>query len=497
MKKIISINGNLNELIGCTLAYGHFSIIHPGHIRYLNYAKSKGNKLVLALIGDSNSNEKKIQFNQKERCKSLEMLSMVDNIICLKNNEIKSIIELIKPSFFILGTEYKKSLNKQVNEAIKTQKTSNRKVEFHAGDISYTSTDLFNNSEIELTNKRRLEFISSCKRQKLSKEKLLSSINDWNKNKILVIGDSILDQYSACEPLGMSAEAPVIVVKELKNKNFIGGAAIIASHIRALGSKCDLISVVGNDNFGQIIKKNLMSQDINKGLIIDNSRPTTFKKRYLVDNQKIFRVSRVEESPVNEEIENKLILKINELAPKVNCIVISDFVYGVITENVIKKVIEISNKFSIPLLGDVQCSSQIGTLMRFNKFTLLCPNEKEARIALQDNNSGIEKISRDIIKTLNVRGLIMKLGQNGLIAYDSFNQKNNIRESFPALTVNPLDVAGAGDSLMAIMANGLASGHSIMASSALATCMASISVSTIGNVPIGSDKLIKYLKTLL
>ena len=82
MKKIISSNCNLNELIGCTLTYGHFSIIHPGHIRYLNYAKRKGNKLVVALIGDSNANEEQFQFSQKDRSKSLEIFPMIDNIIC-------------------------------------------------------------------------------------------------------------------------------------------------------------------------------------------------------------------------------------------------------------------------------------------------------------------------------------------------------------------------------------------------------------------------------
>ena len=90
----------------------------------------------------------------------------------------------------------------------------------------------------------------------------------------------------------------------------------------------------------------------------------------------------------------------------------------------------------------------------------------------------------------------MKLGPNGFISYDN-NQKNSIkRQAFPALTANPLDVAGAGDSLMAIMATGLASNHKIMTSSALACCMASISVSKMGNIPIKFDELINFVNTI-
>ncbi len=495
MKKVLYTTDNINELIGCTLTYGHFSTIHPGHIRYLNYAKKKKNKLVVALLGDGDPN-KKYQFVQKERAKSLEMFQIIDNIICLKSNEITKIVEKIKPRSLILGTEYKNSSNEEVNRAIKMQKESHRAVEFHAGETNYASTDLFNNSEDDLSNKRKTQFISACKKQNISKDELLNAIKDWKDKNILVIGDAILDQYSACEPLGMSAEAPVVVVKELENKNYIGGAAIVASHISALGCKCELLSVIGNDLNGKILSEDLIKKNIKKGLVIDSSRPTTFKKRYLVENQKLFRVSKLDDRPVSEEIENQLISKLEKLAPKSNCIVISDFVYGVITEKLLKKIKEIASKYSIPIIGDIQCSSQVGSLMKFTDFSLLCPNEREARVALQDNHSGIEKISINIIQDLNINGLIMKLGPNGFISYDN-NQKNSIkRQAFPALTANPLDVAGAGDSLMAIMATGLASNHKIMTSSALACCMASISVSKMGNIPIKFDELINFVNTI-
>ena len=236
---------------------------------------------------------------------------------------------------------------------------------------------------------------------------------------------------------------------------------------------------------------------MSKGLVVDSTRPTTFKKRYLVENQKLFRVSKLDERPISEELENNLIDKLEGLAPSTDCIVISDFVYGVITEKIIKRVKEISIKYSIPLIGDIQCSSQVGSLLKFNQFSLLCPNEKEARIAMQDNNSGIEKISRNIIEGLKIDGLIMKLGANGFISYDCFDKNNTIRQAFPALTANPLDVAGAGDSLIAVMANGLACHHKIMKTSALACCMASISVSNMGNIPIKSEELRKFLNAIL
>ena len=80
-------------------------------------------------------------------------------------------------------------------------------------------------------------------------------MDQFHKCKLIVIGDSILDQYSACEALGMSAEAPVVVVKELEQKNFIGGAALVAANVSSLGAHCDFISVVGSDENAKNLRR--------------------------------------------------------------------------------------------------------------------------------------------------------------------------------------------------------------------------------------------------
>ena len=105
---------------------------------------------------------------------------------------------------------------------------------------------------------------------------------------MIVIGDTIVDQYAACEAIGMSAEAPVVVVQELEHKNFIGGAAVVAAHISALGAKCDLVSVVGDDAAAEEVRKVRFAMHWG-WLSTDPSRPTTFKKRYVVKKSKAVR----------------------------------------------------------------------------------------------------------------------------------------------------------------------------------------------------------------
>ncbi len=482
--KIVSLN-DLKQNKEYILGYGHFSTIHTGHIRYLKYAKSLGSYLVIALKGDGKST---YQFNQVERAEALALLDIADALILLKDDELDEIINKTNPKLLILGKQFKNSPEEKVKKSINILNEKGIGVIFHGGDVIYSNSELLTSNEKEMSDKRNSQFLSACKRQSLSKDDLLASIENWKNANLIVIGDTIVDRYAACEALGMSAEAPVVVVKELENRDFCGGAAIVASHIKSLGAKCKLISVIGDDEHGLFVREELMKNEIVDGLVKDQSRPTTFKKRYLVENQKLFRVSRLEQSEIHKTIESKIINELENAAKEANGIVISDFVYGVITPNILEKINQLSAKYNLKVFGDLQCSSQVGSILKFKNLSLLCPNEREARIALHEKDLDLESLSLQIIKKTNSKSLIMKLGSNGFIVY--FRKNNDfIKQAFPALSVNPIDVSGAGDSLLAAMAVGLSSSEEILSSAAIACCMASLSVEKMGNKPITYEEL--------
>ena len=494
--KIIHLD-EIEKYSNFVLGYGHFTTIHPGHIRYLKYAKSLGSKLIIAIKGDelNDDHQTSYQFNQKERAEALAMLDIVDTIVLLKGNNLVNLLEKVKPSYLILGKQFEKEEEKAVTESIKLLNKKGIPVLFHGGEISYSNSELLTNYEYEIKNKRLEAFRSACKRQLLKKKDLLNAIDYWGKANLIVIGDCIVDRYVACEALGMSAEAPVVVVKEIEGKDFYGGASIVASHIKNLGANCKLISVIGNDSSGDFIKEKINQEGIDDGLIIDKTRPTTFKKRYMVDNQKLFRVTRMEQASISKIIEDKIIIELEKSAKYANGIVVSDFVYGVITENILNKIHELAKKNNLLLFGDLQCSSQIGSIMKFKDFSLLCPNEREARIALHEKDLDLESLSHKILRDTLTKRLVMKLGPDGFIAYD--HKKNKIHsQAFPALSSNPIDVAGAGDSLLAVMAVGLSSSQEMMTTAAIACCMASMSVERMGNKPIKRDEIRSYMNNI-
>ena len=493
MKTTTISTDQVQDFQGCVLTYGHFSTIHPGHIRYLRHARGLGEQLVVALIGDASS--EKYPFTQNERSEALSLLGIADAILLLNANELDQAISLLEPTVLVLGNEFKD--NSEIQSKLALQRQQGRSIQFHAGDIHYATADLLSGSESELRQQRRTLFKAACRRQSIDTNKLLNAINAWGDTRLIVLGDTIVDQYAACEAIGMSAEAPVVVVRELERRNFIGGAAVVASHISALGAQCDFVSVVGADSTAELVRQELATQGIGDGLSSDPSRPTTFKKRYVVENQKLFRVSRLEEHNLDTAVEDQVIAQLERLAPGAQGIVVSDFVYGVVTPRVLEVVQKLARQHKLMLFGDLQCSSQVGSVTRFEGFSLLCPNEREARLALQDKDGGLERLSQRLLQVTRSERLVMKLGSEGFIAYDRTANGQISIQPFPALSVNPLDVAGAGDSLLALFSTGLASGQAMMPTAALACCMAAVAVETMGNTPISAAALRNSMKEVL
>jgi len=472
------------------LCHGYYNIIHPGHMRFIEHAKSLGNKLIVAVYGDRyfSDLERKRMYPQLVRAQGLSALHMVDYVLILDSITLLDTLVSVKPAVFVMGKDYEQERNGEEAEASRFASSAGIKVVYHSGEIHYASSELLHSSQQELEQARLHQFIESCKRQQVNIVDLSHYLGEFSKRRLLVVGDTIVDQYAACEPLGMSAEAPVVVVRELETQEYVGGAGIVAAHIRALGAECSYLSIVGKDQPGDFVRNEMEKQQISAYLIEDSSRPTTFKIRYMVNNQKLFRVSRLQEHSPSQELESQLIERLEELVPLVDGVLVSDYVYGVVTNRLLTRLLELARKHSVKLFGDLQCSSQIGNILRFKEFDLLCPTEREARIALGDNESGLEWIAQTLRDKTKSNDLLIKMGGDGFIVYTSENSFLQ-RQHFPALAVNPLDVTGAGDSLLAAMSVSVCAGASLMEASAIGTCMASIAVQTVGNIPVSYERL--------
>ena len=474
-------------------------MLHPGHFRYLEQARKYANQLYVAVEGDRYFDEKGLekQFSEAERAQSLAALEIVDRVILLDSGGLLDLVQNHSPKCLVLGREFERERYSNVAESIDYLNSNGIKVVYEAGVAHYASLDLFRSSQTDLEEEKSNQFNDILQRHEINLFNLLDRISRLNP-RILVIGDTIVDQYVVCDAIGMSAEAPVVVLRELETREYLGGAAIVASHLKALGADCYYLSVLGDDSNADWVREKLDAHGINTHIIEDAKRPTTIKIRYMVENQKLFRVSRLREHSISKAIERVVFEHLEQLSPDLDGIVISDFVYGVISSSLLGVISEIAEKYQVPLFGDLQCSSQIGSVLKFKNFNLICPTEREARIALANQEDGVEWVANALMNQSGAENLIIKLGAEGFIAYGKNNDNGfRLRQHFPALTVNPLDVTGAGDSLLSAMAVSITSGGSFLEACSLGSCVASLAVQTVGNVPVSRERLETFLKQMV
>jgi rfaE bifunctional protein kinase chain/domain len=464
--------------------YGNFNILHPGHLRLLKFAKESCKYLVVGVNSDKLANNANL-LQEDIRLESIKATSYVDEAFLL-NEDILEYIKRKKPDVLVKGKEFENRYNPE--EEI--MKSYGGKILFSSGEIGFSSLNLLNDFDTSFLNlSHDNKFI---KRHKVEKSKLVDYINKFSNLNVLVIGDTIIDEYITCDAIGMSQEDPTIVVTPISNKKFIGGAAIVASHAKTLGAKVSYISVAGADENFDYTQEYLTQLGINTYLLKDSSRPTTLKQRFRAQNKTLLRVNHLKQHNISKDLEEKILKKISNTNENFDLIIFSDFSYGVLTKKVIKNITSYSQKKSIFMVADSQSSSQIGDIAKFKNMDIVTPTEREIRLSINDFESGLVVLSEKLHEKSDAKYIFTTLGSEGVMIYNS-NKNELLTDNISALNVNPKDVSGAGDSFLTSTSMAKIVGASIWESAYIGSLAAAIQVSRVGNIPIKKDELIKEI----
>ena len=295
-----------------------------------------------------------------------------------------------------------------------------------------------------------------------------------------MIGDLILDEYIQCEALGMSREDPTLVVCPQESKMYLGGAGIVAAHCQGMGAKVNFYSVVGKDQLSRWAKEKLSEYSVSTNLYSDESRPTTLKQRYRVGQKTMMRVSHLRQHEISIELQNKIYEDIKENIKNIDCLIFSDFNYGALPQSLVEKLIILGKEHKIFMAADSQTSSQMGDIARFSGVDLVTPTEHEARIALRDQASGLHIVAQELVKKSSANLLVLTLGAAGSLVVD----KNLEMDRLPSLNTSPIDISGAGDSMLVGVALCKALKIDSFKAAYIGAVAAAIQIGRIGNTPI-------------
>jgi rfaE bifunctional protein kinase chain/domain len=312
-------------------------------------------------------------------------------------------------------------------------------------------------------------------------DEILSALRD---RKIVVLGDVMLDEFVWGDVTRISPEAPVPVVDVRRESIHLGGAANVLANLISLGARSVVIGVIGDDEPGRRLRENLNSLGTGlDGLVTDNSRPSTLKTRIIAHNQLVVRTDRELRNPVGHEVEDQIISRVKSELTDAGALVVSDYDKGTITPRVLSEVLPFAYE-RLPVLIDPK-------LRNFNFYrpaTLVTPNHHEAlRIANteDDSKNGLREAAKLIQNRLKCDAVLITCGDRGMMLLGSDDQPTYVETAAREV----YDVTGAGDTVIATLACGLAVDATMIESATLANQAAGIVVGKVGTATASAKEL--------
>ena len=317
---------------------------------------------------------------------------------------------------------------------------------------------------------------------------LIELVKAMQDTPVLVVGDIMLDRFIYGTVERISPESPVPILSIQREDIMLGGAGNALANLAGLQARGYVLSVIGDDLDGRVVSRKAAEMGINEdGLLIDRSRPTSVKTRYLAGHQQLLRSDFEKTQPLSDAMADQLLEKAQTLIPKVKAVLLSDYGKGVLRRDVIARLITLAKENSVPVIADPKGYDY--TI--YKGVTAVTPNRKELSEAVR----GLPVASDEEI-VIAAQTLIDECGIGAVIATRSKDGMSLVQKSKAPLHIRSddievFDVSGAGDTVIATVSAALGAGASLEEAARLANIAGSIVVTKVGTAPIYARELIE------
>jgi len=501
MKKIVPID-NLENIISklkrkgkkVVLCHGVFDLLHIGHIKHFEEAKKLGDVLVVTITPDKYvyKGPGRPVFNSKLRSEALAALEKIDFVSVNSSPTAIFPIQNLKPHIYCKGPDYKDIKNDvsgKITDEIKAVKKIKGKI-VYTSDVTFSSGKILNQYS-DIYSVQQKSIINRIKK-KYNFTKIRELIEAFKKIKVLIIGETIIDQYVFCEALGKSGKEPVLALRDINTEEYLGGAAALSRHISTFCKKITLLSMVGEkgDYLNKIKKK--LPKNVNFKYIKKANSPTILKRRFLdnINKNKVLGVYKINDEILSKKQDKLFCNLLKNMIPQYDLVIVSDYGHGLISKNGAKIICGLSKYLALNAQIN---AANVGyhSMRNYKNINCVIINENEIRQEMRNRNEKIEFLMKKLALKQNIKNLIVTRGDRGSILYNKKNKRNNFCGAYARTAV---DKIGAGDAMLSVIALCLKSGFDKDLALITSSLAAAKSVETIGNKE--SINKISILKTL-
>ena len=493
LPEILDLIGPMPRENKVILCHGVFDVVHPGHLRHLAYAKTKAQVLVVSITADRHIKKGSYRPHIPEhlRALSLAAFEMVDYVIIDDDATPLKNLRALRPDYFAKGFEYTSSgLPRATQEEAEVVEAYGGEMIFTPGDVVYSSSKFLNLALPQLQIEKLLMLMQH---NGVSFASLKETLDKFGRFRVHVVGDTIVDSYTRTTLIGGQTKTPTFSVLHQGRDDYIGGAGIVARHLRAAGASVTLSTVLGDDVYKDFVLDGLAAAGVETEAVIDPTRPTTNKNAIIAGGYRLLKVDTLDNRPISEDIVERLAATIR--SSPADAVVFSDFRHGIFNQMSIAHLVEAIPPESFRV-ADSQVASRWGNITEFKDFDLITPNERESRFALGDQDSTVGRLCSLLQESSRYKNLILKLGDRGVFGVNQDQSAKNSYFSIDSFAENVVDAVGAGDALLAYATLAMLETGCLVTASILGSMAAACECEHDGNIPIRPEDVITKIAAI-
>lgn len=493
-KELTELKNKGKRVVHC---HGVFDLVHLGHMRHLQAAKEFGDILVVTVTADGfvNRGPGRPIFTSRLRAEALANLAITDFVAIVDHPTAIEAIKAIRPNFYVKGGEYRRA-DLDVTGMISHEETA---VKEGGGEIVFTDELTFSSSKLlnlhlDSYPEKTMEYIKGFA-SKYSIETITQWLKKASELKVLVIGDTIIDQYFYCGAMGKSAKENIVAHKFISSEDFGGGIIATSNHLAQLCDNVELLTSLGEIDSWEAFVRQGLNPKIRPHIIKRADRRTTVKRRYVSEDgsKKNFEVCWIDDEALTEREDEEALEFLRPRIADYDLVVVNDFGHGLIT----KKMTELICNSAKCLALNVQTNSaNIGfnLVTKYLSADMVCIDEHEMRLATKDKHRDLGQLLLRVSSFLDCKQVLVTRGSQGSLCY---SKESGFLET-PAFTNYAVDKIGAGDAFFAYASPCYALGLPPEVVAFVGNVVGALKVQIIGNrEAVKLPELLKFITRLL
>ena len=479
------------------LCHGVFDLLHIGHIRHFQQAKDLGDVLVVTLTPDHyvNKGPHRPAFPENLRAEAIAALDCVDYVSINKWPMAVETIKFLRPDFYVKGPDYKQ-MEKDYTGGIGLEESAIKAVGgqlIFTDDISFSSSNLINR-HWSIFPKEVMDYLEDFS-SRYSLDNILGWLREISSLKVLVIGESIIDEYQYCEAIGKSFKEPMLALRRFSTEKFTGGILAVGNNVANFCEEVGLISFLGVENSQEEFIREKLDKKIKTQFLYRTNSPTIVKRRFVESYffTKLLEVYEINDGALEESDNEALCSILRAEIPKYDVVIVVDFGHGMLSEEAIKLVCEHSRFLAVNAQSN---AGNLGyhTIQHYRRADYLCMTESEIRIEARDRRGDLKKMILEVSERIGCDHLTVTRGKLGCLCY---GKKEGFFE-VPAFAGQVIDRMGAGDAFLSVTAPCIAKNAPAEVAGFIGNVVGAQAVATVGHRrPIDQVSLSKHIEALL